>query len=242
MSDPAPRHPMRRGMAVRAPPPGHRVPTYPRPPRPGRRVSTVCVPWLSPPSPCRPARAGCARRACPTSLPIPAPTPTRTPTETPHSPALHISELLRPPAQRGGHRGARSCPPRRHCGESRNPAPGPLPAAARTPLPCQGRGRGLGPNHYYPNTPPTKCILPSKYRPIRGLAPPRPRASSTSTPPAPHRGHPPSPCTTGRPQGGQALSTPSPLLPLSPWWRGGRGVQARTRLTALRSAGSLAPP
>ena len=31
----------------------------------------------------------------------------------------------------------------------------------------------------------------------------------------------PSPCTAGGPQGGQALSTPSPLLPLSKCWRGG---------------------
>ena len=35
---------VRRGMAVCVPPRGHRVLTYPRPPRPGRRVSTVCVP------------------------------------------------------------------------------------------------------------------------------------------------------------------------------------------------------
>ena len=43
MSDPTPPY-ARRGMAVRVPPRGHRVLTYPRPLRPGRRVSTVCVP------------------------------------------------------------------------------------------------------------------------------------------------------------------------------------------------------
>ena len=107
MADPSPRHPTWRGMTVRAPPPGHRVLMYPRPLRLGRRVSIVCVPWRTPPSPCRPASAGCARKACPASLPIPAPSPTRAPTETLPTPAPSIPELSRPPAQRGDYRGAR---------------------------------------------------------------------------------------------------------------------------------------
>ncbi len=134
------------------------------------------MPCLAPPRPRRPACAGCARGACPASLPIPAPRSIRTP-----------------------------APPPRHCGASRNPQTGPMPAAARTPLPCQGRGRvtgqscttpgtiraalacqGVGPNHYPPTPPLIKCILPSRYRPARGLAPPRVRASLSSTPPAPH--------------------------------------------------------
>ena len=84
VKDPSLRHPTWRGMTVRAPPLGHRVPTYPWPARLGRRVGTVCVPWRTPPSPCRPANTGCARRACPASLPIPA--PTRTPTRSPPMP------------------------------------------------------------------------------------------------------------------------------------------------------------
>ena len=72
MADPSPRCRARWGMTVRAPPHRHRVLTYPSPARPGRRVITVCVPWLSPPRPCRPACAGCARGSCPASLPIPA--------------------------------------------------------------------------------------------------------------------------------------------------------------------------
>ena len=99
----------------------------------------------------------------------------------------------RPPAPRGDRRGA-----------SPNPAPAPLPVTTRPPLPCQGRGRGLG-LHF------TKCILPSKYRPARGLAPPRVRASPITTPPAPH----PSP---------PAENLPVPALsPLSTWWRGAGG-------------------
>ena len=165
MADPAPRHPTWCGMTVRAPPLRHRVLTYPWPRRPGRRVSTVCVPWRLPPSPRRPATTGCARRACPTPLPIPAPTPTHTPTKTPPTPAPRTSMISTvvppkarpvprygtgtpvPPSQRGDRRGARSCPPRRHCSGSRNPASNPLPVATRTPLPWQGRGRGLGPDH-----------------------------------------------------------------------------------------------
>ena len=46
MADPSPRHPARRGMTVRAPPLGHRVLTYPWPPRPGCRVSAVRVPRI----------------------------------------------------------------------------------------------------------------------------------------------------------------------------------------------------
>ena len=80
-TDPAPRQLAWRGVTVRAPPLRHRVLAYPRPPRPRRRVSTVCVPWRLPPSPCRPANTGCARETCRTTLPIPAPTPTRTPTK-----------------------------------------------------------------------------------------------------------------------------------------------------------------
>ena len=44
MVDPAPRHLARRGLTVRAPPPGRRIRTYPGHLWPGRRVSTVCVP------------------------------------------------------------------------------------------------------------------------------------------------------------------------------------------------------
>ena len=159
MADPSPRHPTWRGMTVRAPPLGHRVPTYPWPPRPGRRVSAVCVPWRLPPSPCRPDSTGCARRACPASLPIPAPRPTHQPTQTLPPPARHHSH----------HLNSHSCLPRRHSRENGNPRP---PVA---------RGGYREDSHRqpadYPTTPPTKCILPSKYRPTRGLAPPRPRAS-----------------------------------------------------------------
>ena len=67
MSDPTPPC-VRRGMAVRVPPRGHRVLTYPRPPRPRRRVSTVCVPpiWhrvMSDPTP------PCARRGLAVRVP-----------------------------------------------------------------------------------------------------------------------------------------------------------------------------
>ncbi len=93
MTDPSPRQQARRSMAVHVPPRGHRVLTYPRPFRPGRRVSTVCVPWRTPPSPCRPASTGCARRACPTTLPIPAPSPTCTPTKTLSTPTPGTAAL-----------------------------------------------------------------------------------------------------------------------------------------------------
>ena len=56
MIDPSPRHPMRCGMAVRAPPPGRRIRTYPRPLRPGRRVLIVRAPRRASRSPTGRAR------------------------------------------------------------------------------------------------------------------------------------------------------------------------------------------
>ena len=73
MADPSPRHPTWRGMTVRAPPLGHRVLTYPWPPRPGRRgqrrlramaTATVALPA---------GQHRLRQEACPASLPIPAP-------------------------------------------------------------------------------------------------------------------------------------------------------------------------
>ena len=188
MAAPSPRLPTWRGMTVRAPPSWHRVPTYPWPARPGRRVSTVRVPWQSPPSPCRPACAGCARRACPTTLPIPAPTPTRTPTKTLSTPTPGTAAL-----------------PGTH-----NPA-----QAAIHPSPHGGEGPGV---RSFPPPPPTKCILPSKFRPNRGRAPPRTRASLHNTPPAPPPRPPAeylslpaarSPASVGCDSGG---TSPSPAL------------------------------
>ena len=95
----------------------------------------------------------------------------RTPTH-PHSHCLNRHSRLpprhsresgnpRPPLLRGDHRGA----------THRQPAARP-PKLTLT---------------YPPTTPPTTCILPSKYRPARGLAPPRVRAFHRSISPAPHR-------------------------------------------------------
>ena len=44
LTDPPTSHRARRSRTVRAPPRGHRISTYPRPPRPRRRVLIVCVP------------------------------------------------------------------------------------------------------------------------------------------------------------------------------------------------------
>ena len=73
-----------------------------------------------------------------------------------------------------------------------------IPAKAGIHVPPLLRGDHRGTTHRQPALrtpplppthnaalPPIKCILPSKYRPARGLAPPRVRASSASTPPAP---------------------------------------------------------
>ena len=173
-SDPAPPC-ARRGLAVRVPPRGHRVLTYPWPLWLGRRVSIVCVPWRTPPSPCRSARAGCARKACPTPLPIPAPKLTRLPTKTPPPPPPGTAALpdTRYPAKAESH----PSPPGGE-GPGVRPVSPPLELA-----PGEGWGGGDDP----PTPPPTKCSPPSKYRPTRGLAPPRPGAFRYTTPPAPRR-------------------------------------------------------
>ena len=82
---PRPLRPGRRVSTVRVPRNGRpitsdlaprqwrRVLTYPWPLWSGRRVSTVCVPRRTPPCPRRPAKPGCARRACLAPLPLPTP-------------------------------------------------------------------------------------------------------------------------------------------------------------------------
>ena len=136
----------------------------------------------------------------------------RTPTKTTaDSPALHISEAhFHPPAQRGILRGARSRPPRRpHACERGNPAPGPLPAAARTPLPWLSKGPGvrskplLSQHTTHQVHPAIQVPAPPAVLLRRGI-----RASSTSTPPAPHPRPP-------------AEDLPAPAhSPLATWWRG----------------------
>ena len=94
-------------------------------------------------------------------------------------------------------------------------------ARANHPSPNVGEGPGVRP---YPPPPPIKCILSSKYRPTRGLAPPRTRASRSTTPPAPRRRviaaqaaiHPAG-CQSGR---GVPCGRPSPAPPFS--FPGGR--------------------
>ena len=174
--------------------------TYPRPFRPGRRVSIVCVPWRTLPSPGRSASASAAPgRSCPTPLPIPASSPTRLPTKTPPTTTRTIRKPLCPPASRGDYRGASPCSPSPHGGEGPGDGPKPhhtwhypcgfgpswLRPGAPPPLEL-APGEGWGGGNDSPTPPPTKCSPPSKYRPTRGLAPPRTRGLHRyTTPPAP---------------------------------------------------------
>ena len=227
MADPSPRHPTRWGMIVRAPPLGHRVPTYPQPPRPGRRVSTVCVPCrqrrtttgpasstkrrrvMVDPPPRHLARWGMTVRAPPPGHRVPTyprPTTARAPGQYRLS-AVAIATVPSPAGPRRLRQGVlapRPCQsphPKQlanlpnHRGKPHPQAhfhpPKPHPQQHVPPSPHGGEGPGVRPT-LHPrcragdHNPPTKRILPSKYRPIRGLAPPRPRASPITTPPAPH--------------------------------------------------------
>ena len=101
-----------------------------------------------------------------------------------HSTAASFSRQreIQPPSPRKQEPG-----PSPHGGE------GPGGEARPVPLPQRGGHRGpvSRPSHAHTrllsHPPPTKCILPSKYRPARGLAPPRTRASPFTTPLAPRR-------------------------------------------------------
>ena len=77
----------------------------------------------------------------------------------------------------------------------------PRPSARRSvdaPSKCQEKGPGVRLSALLL---PIKCILPSRFRPSRGLAPPRPPPASASTPPAPRR-YPLRHCGAARTAGG----------------------------------------
>ncbi len=118
-----------------------------------------------------------------------------------HHTTTHAHALYRR-ATRYAQSRERDNPPLSKCwrgagGEARLP---PSPGA------CSGGGLGRGRR---PTHPTTNQVQPAiQYRPTRGLAPPRPRASTASTPPAPHRprvrhsresGNPRPPVATGGP-------------------------------------------
>ena len=181
-------------------------PDYPGPPGTGVAVGTPTAGWhadpytprRTAPASTRPPSPGCPRSWSPPSRRR-SPRPVGSASFgvcSPQQPA-QINEVLlrrrplRPPRRRPLRNERRhrhlssSVPTSTHTpsprlvqrSTSRNPPP-PLELAP---------GEGWGGGDYPPTPPATKCILPSRYRPNRDLAPPRPRASSASTPPAPRR-------------------------------------------------------
>ena len=222
MADPSPRHPARRGMTVRAPPIGHRVPTYPPATAagvPGQyRLSAVpsapdhdrsSARHKMAPGHGRPLAALSATRHDRPRATLRAPgvdVPLATAAGAPGQHRLSVVAIATVPSPAGLRRLRQVVLPRipatpntltyphsppRHRAEPRK--------RETTSLRCYG-GATWGPRTGNPAPctpplppthnaapPPIKCILPSRFRPARGLAPPRVRASSASTPPAPHR-------------------------------------------------------
>ncbi len=202
-----PPHCRRRGMTVRAPSRGRRIRTYPGPPRPGRRVLIVRAPRRAGRSPTGPARrkrrrvmADPAPRSVRCGMTVRAPSYRRRMMTYPGPPwpGRRVITVRAPvpclapprpcrPADAGCIRA--SCPaslPLPTPGSPRQPPSPPLELA-----PGAGAGGGHCPPTDHPAAPPLKCMLPSKFRPARGLAPPRGRATPTPTPPAPRRHIPP---------------------------------------------------
>ena len=182
-ADPSPRQPMRRGLTVRAPPSWHRVPTYPWPLWPGRRVRTVRVPWQSPPSPRRPAAPAAPGGLAPHPCQSPHPDlPTHPPTHRPVTRIVYGADAIQPPVrfetspgipplhmrvERG--RGVRHHTSRGHHRVTTHQAP-PAIQVPPHPRPCSTAATGLSP-------PPP---LPRPTGPVSGV----PLRTRESTPPS----------------------------------------------------------